>query len=393
MRSWYEPLWRRGYSIDFAHPESDLRGYPLVLVPQLYSVTDHGARRVTEAAEAGSTVAIGYFSGAVDARDRVRAGGYPAPWQDLLGLWIEEYRPLLPGQQVALRACDPDAAPAVCSGSAWTEHLHLTDAAPVYEYTDGDLSGSAAVTRRDVPGGGVAWYLSTGLDPEAMEAVLLRIAAESAARPILPAPPPPDIEVAVRQTDSERYLFLLNHGPESRSLDLPVAQARPWAHALTREPAPARVDVPAGDVVDPRRTPVRHTTGKPRKGHDLDMSTSTSTGSADIGPGVTRSVRKLADGRDIVYYDSAPGHERAAVDRRDLVGRADAHRAPARPAARRVGGRRRPSTGPHLPAAEQRVPAVPDARRPAHRGPRGRLRSRRVREPLPVLDPRSCPKT
>ena len=87
----------RGYSIDFAHPESDLTGYPLVLVPQLYLRHRHAARtRIIDAAESGSTVAIGYFSGAVDERDHVRTGGYPAPWQDLLGLWVEEYRPLLP---------------------------------------------------------------------------------------------------------------------------------------------------------------------------------------------------------------------------------------------------------------------------------------------------------
>ena len=97
LRTWYEPLWRRGYSIDFAHPESDLSGYALVLVPQLYSVTDRGAARIVEAAERGSSVAVGYFSGAVDERDRVRTGGYPAPWQELLGIWVEEYRPLLPG--------------------------------------------------------------------------------------------------------------------------------------------------------------------------------------------------------------------------------------------------------------------------------------------------------
>ena len=48
------------------------------------------------------------------------------------------------------------------------------------------------------------------------------------------------------------------------------------------------------------------------------MSTDASTTSTTLGSGVTRSVRRLADGREIVYYDATPGHARDAVDRRDL---------------------------------------------------------------------------
>jgi len=48
------------------------------------------------------------------------------------------------------------------------------------------------------------------------------------------------------------------------------------------------------------------------------MSTETSHGHTELGSGITRSVRRLADGREIVYYDAAPGHARDAVDRRVL---------------------------------------------------------------------------
>jgi len=48
------------------------------------------------------------------------------------------------------------------------------------------------------------------------------------------------------------------------------------------------------------------------------MSTEASTDTTDLGSGITRSARRLADGRQIVYYDAAPGHPRDAVDRRDL---------------------------------------------------------------------------
>jgi UDPglucose--hexose-1-phosphate uridylyltransferase len=48
------------------------------------------------------------------------------------------------------------------------------------------------------------------------------------------------------------------------------------------------------------------------------MSTEASTGTTDLGNGITRSVRRLADGREIVYYDAAPGNPRDAADRREL---------------------------------------------------------------------------
>jgi beta-galactosidase len=248
LRSWYEPLWRRGYSIDFAHPESDLSGYALVLVPQLYSVTDRGAARIVEAAERGSSVAVGYFSGAVDERDRVRTGGYPAPWQELLGIWVEEYRPLLPGDGAAIRSTDP-SLPDAAVATGWSEHLHLTTAEAVMSYSGGDIDGLPAVTRRDHPSGGIAWYVSAGLERGAMDALVGRIAADSAAHPILPTPPPAGIEVAVRETDEERYLFLLNHGSDDQAVEVSSAEGSAWKHATSRAPAGGTVTVAGGDVV------------------------------------------------------------------------------------------------------------------------------------------------
>lgn len=248
LRTWYEPLWRRGYSIDFAHPESDLTGYALVLVPQLYSVTDRGAARIVEAADSGSSVAVGYFSGAVDERDRVRTGGYPAPWQDLLGIWIEEYRPLLPEDAATVRSAF-SSLPATAEATGWTEHVHLTTAQAVMSYAGGDIDGLPAVTRRDHLSGGTAWYVSTALEVEAMDALIAQIATESAALPILPTPPPPDIEVAVRSTNEERYMFLLNHGATERRVALPTAEGSTWIHATSREQARGAVTVEGGDVV------------------------------------------------------------------------------------------------------------------------------------------------
>ena len=250
IRRWYRPLWERGFSVDFVHPESDLTGYSLVLLPQLYLTSDETGRRIIEAADAGTSIAIGFFSGAVDSSDHVRSGGYPAQWQDLLGLWVEEYRPLLPGTRMELHHSSDAPFTGTVEALHWSEHVHPTDANVVLSYTEGDLAGLPAVTSRAIPGSGAtAWYLSTALDDDAMSALLLHIAQTAGVEPILAVPPPPDIEVALRESDAERFLFLLNHGASDQLVDLTVPGSGPqpaWRLlSSARRPAPRPPSRPA----------------------------------------------------------------------------------------------------------------------------------------------------
>ena len=106
LGEFYRPLFEAGVTADFAHPEADLSGYRLVVVPALYLVSDAGADNVRRYVERGGTALITFFSGIVDPADRVRLGGYPAPWCDLLGLRVEELAPLPDGRTVRLEGLD-----------------------------------------------------------------------------------------------------------------------------------------------------------------------------------------------------------------------------------------------------------------------------------------------
>ena len=244
--SWYRPLWERGFSIDFAHPDSDLSRYRLVLVPQLYSVSDRGAEQVRRAAASGSTVVVGFFSAAVDDRDQVRSGGYPAPWTELLGIWVEEYRPLAPGDDLELHWSD-DVSGHTVVARQWSEHVHLDGADAVLDYASSDLAGSPAVTRRITPAGGEAWYVSTAVDADAFGELLGGLAKDAGVRPVLAQSPPSGVEVTMRATDHERYVFLLNHADVERRVDLPLDVE--WANAIDRQSVAGSVTIPAGDVI------------------------------------------------------------------------------------------------------------------------------------------------
>ncbi len=105
------------------------------------------------------------------------------------------------------------------------------------------------MTRRDHPGGGAAWYLSTQVDDPTLAALLLRMASHSAAEPILGTAPPRGVEVALRSTSSSDYLFVLNHDQQERSVDIQTARGGSWRHAISDQPMPDQLSVAAGDVV------------------------------------------------------------------------------------------------------------------------------------------------
>jgi beta-galactosidase len=156
LGEFYRPLFASGVTVDFAHPESDLSGYRLVLVPALYLVSDAGADNVRRCAELGGTVVVSFFSGIVDPRDQVRLGGYPAPWRDLLGLRVEEFAPLPAEAVVPL-----DGLPGTeGTGRLWQDVIDLHGAEPVLRYASGHLAGQPAVTRHPF-GAGEAFYLGT----------------------------------------------------------------------------------------------------------------------------------------------------------------------------------------------------------------------------------------
>ena len=69
-------------------------------MPALYLVSDTGAENVERFTADGGTVLISFFSGIVDPCERIRLGGYPAPWRELLGLRVEEFAPLPAGASV-----------------------------------------------------------------------------------------------------------------------------------------------------------------------------------------------------------------------------------------------------------------------------------------------------
>jgi len=196
MHRAHAALTRSGYTVDFVAPGAPLDAYKLVVVPCLYSVIDEAAATITDYVAAGGHAVITFFSGIVDGDDRVRTGGYPGAFREVLGLHSEEFFPV----DAPLTLSDGSTA------SLWSELVHLDTAQSVATFADGPVAGVPAITRNTF-GDGTAWYVATALEPEPLSALLARAATEAGAR----TPSQLDgVEIVVRR-DIHDYVFVINH--------------------------------------------------------------------------------------------------------------------------------------------------------------------------------------
>lgn len=198
-RRWHDALSSRGLVPDVVPARTELDGYDLIVVPGLYAVDDSFAPRLHAAAERGATVVVGHLSGIVDAENRVRLGGYPGAFRDLLGVVSEEFHPLLADERVVL------TSGAVVAD--WAERLRPASAEIQDAYASGPLTGLAAITRRAV-GEGSAWYVSADV-AEGFAAVVDQVVADAGVDADVPVVP--DVEAVRRVGSDASWLFLINH--------------------------------------------------------------------------------------------------------------------------------------------------------------------------------------
>ncbi|WP_017589876.1 beta-galactosidase [Nocardiopsis ganjiahuensis] len=206
--SWYTAFLDAGVRVDVLPTDADWEGYDLVVAPLLHVLPEATARRLTGYAEGGGHLVTTYFSGIVDENDHVHLGGYPGPLRDLLGLRIEEFAPLPEGAAVTL----DDGS----TGTLWSDRLTVTDAGTEVwaRYADGPLAGGAALTRRALPGGGSAAYVSTRLDDAHRTALLNRLLDGAGIGSELPEDLRGRVELTVRAGEGVEYRFLTNRTDE-----------------------------------------------------------------------------------------------------------------------------------------------------------------------------------
>ncbi len=223
VRGCYRALREPDRAIDIVPAEADLSRYKLVVAPALHLVRPGVAESFEAFVRRGGTFVTTYFSGIVDAGDRVFTGGYPAPFRRLLGVHVEEFDPFPPGRVQHIRT-------ALRAGrcSHWADVITTEGAEVVATFTEDFHAHQPAITRNAV-GSGLAYYIGTQPEQAFLRAFLSELCTDSGVRPPLKAS---EIEAVTRVNDRGEFLFLLNHDSVVHSVDL---GPRPRRDLLTGE--------------------------------------------------------------------------------------------------------------------------------------------------------------
>ncbi|MCU1445986.1 MAG: beta-galactosidase [Cryobacterium sp.] len=228
IEAFYTVLWNRNVTVDFVHPTSELSGYELVIAPSLYLAGPAASENLTGFVRDGGHLLVSYFSGIVDLNDTVYPGAAPGALREVLGLTIPEFLPLHEAETVTLS----DSR----TGTAWTDDIEVSTAEVLARYVDGPAVNGPAITRNSF-GAGTAWYVSTKLDGDDLDSLLLDVlntAGIDAARGVT------GVEAITRSTDTDDFLFLINH------TDAEQAMSATGTELLTNTAVDGTVLVPAG---------------------------------------------------------------------------------------------------------------------------------------------------
>ncbi|WP_304452261.1 beta-galactosidase [Nocardiopsis sp. YSL2] len=233
VRQVHRVLWRSGRTVDFVRPDRPLPPVPLLVVPALYLLSDEAAQRLADFTAGGGTLVVTYLSGVADPDSTVRVGGYPGALRDLLGVRVEEFFPLFPGETAAL-----DLGSVREEVTQWSERVHLEGADAVARYAGGQLDGEPAVTRHRY-GAGEAWYVSARLTDRGLGSLI----AEAAGTGPFPEP---ELDVVRRVGDGGVWVFVTNHGTGPRRIDPVRLGLDSDAHDLVSGRAADGLMVPGG---------------------------------------------------------------------------------------------------------------------------------------------------
>lgn len=209
--SWLAECARRHVPADFVWPESDWKGYRLLIAPHLRLMTKKLAMRLKGFVESGGVLVLGAQSGLNDENVHVIEKPLPGLLRQLAGIEVEEWTTL--PNKATRDALLADGT--MLTFSAFVERLRPRGATPIVHWKGDDallLDGPAVTVNRI--GKGAVFYIGGYCAPESVGRLLPVLLKEAGVGPVASAGP--EVEIIERVAGRRRYMVCLNHSGSSQ---------------------------------------------------------------------------------------------------------------------------------------------------------------------------------
>lgn len=234
--NYYRAFFENHIPVDVIGLDDDISKYKLVVAPMLFMASKDYAEKIESFVRNGGTFVSSALAGYVDKNYLFYQGGYPGPFKELFGLWVEEQDALAPeapnhfewnGQEYeAQLICDQIRPLSELKKLIEQNKKELGDLdyfkSPAYQiseeagdmtvdgtYADDFYKGTPVITENTY-GKGHTYYVGTQSTPDFykdfMKQVTKKAGVEPAAENVEEG-----VEVAVRENENGRFLFYLDH--------------------------------------------------------------------------------------------------------------------------------------------------------------------------------------
>ena len=209
----YRGFWRHGVGVDVIPPHRELKHYKVLLAPFLYLTGTSLTEKLRNYVEDGGILVATARTSVKDENNRVYSDGLPGGLRDVFGIKVTDYTPL-PSSREANIVVNEARIPVV----GWLEELTVSTAKVLGVHDYRWLKGKPALTVNRY-GKGYAVYIGGFLS----RALVDKIANELVERRLVITPVKTSrygVEIAAREGDGYRLLFLINHEPNTKDVEM-----------------------------------------------------------------------------------------------------------------------------------------------------------------------------
>lgn len=211
IHQYYQYFYKKNIGVDMIPVDADFSKYKIVVAPVLYMVKDGMKEALENFVKNGGILITTFMSGIVGQSDNVYLGGYPGPFREMAGVWVEEIDALAPEQKN--KAKFADGSTVACG--LLCDVMHLEGAKALASYEEDFYAGMPAASKNTY-GKGTTYYIATQFEEEGLAKILDQAVQEAGVSSVIPEET--GLEVVTRVSDTTRFYFVMNFTDEEQIL-------------------------------------------------------------------------------------------------------------------------------------------------------------------------------